>query len=213
MSFAESYLLASKVRSKLTREAANPKTPLRSLVLQANMLDNLMDHISVETEKKLSANKVSFSLPSRSPLSSGSSVTEYEVDLDSDSDSDDADYYYSSEEEEDEEEEDTLLIHRPQSYRRLPTMDLSLPEHDLLLIPEEEGEEADALPELSRSSSNSDSEPDEEVADVHYALAHAPASHKLSSEDLLHGHGHGHSRGHPASHHRHDAIYLMKLLY
>lgn len=210
MSFAESYLLASKVRSKLTREAANPKTPLRSLVLQANMLDNLMDHISVETEKKLSANKVSFSLPSRrSPLSSGSSVTEYEVDLDSDSDSDDADYYYSSEEE--DEDEDTLLIHRPQSYRRLPTMDLSLPEHDLLLIPEEEGEEADALPELSRSSSNSDSESDEEVADVHYALAHAPASHKLSSEDLLHGHGH--SRGHAASHHRHDAIYLMKLLY
>lgn len=52
MSFAQSYILASKVRTKLTREASNPKSSLRVLVTQANMLDNLMDHIATETAKR-----------------------------------------------------------------------------------------------------------------------------------------------------------------
>ncbi|QRG38348.1 hypothetical protein FDK38_002754 [Candidozyma auris] len=104
MSFAESYVLASKVRSKLTREASNPKTSLRSLVLQANMLDNLMDHIAVETEKKKKATaaaatsrapRVSFSLPEKPKVApvAGPSITEYEIDYDSASDSDEDDYF------------------------------------------------------------------------------------------------------------------------
>lgn len=52
MTFAQSYILASRVRSKLTKEASNPKSSLRVLVTQANMLDNLMDHIATETAKR-----------------------------------------------------------------------------------------------------------------------------------------------------------------
>lgn len=52
MTFAQSYMLASKVRSKLTREAANPRASLRNLVVQANMLDNLMDHIAEELSRR-----------------------------------------------------------------------------------------------------------------------------------------------------------------
>lgn len=200
-SLAESYILASKVRSKLTREAANPRTSLRSLVLQANMLDNLMDHITVAAEKKQAQAKVSFSLPQpkRSPLYYGSSVTEYEVESDSDSeDDDDDDYYFSS------DDEDDMDIAVSQPFHR------SASQGNLLVI-EEESE----MPELSRSSSNSDSELEEEVADVNYTLVHS-AAHKLSSEDLLRTNGHkdDHSRSHPApSHHRSNSIYLMELMF
>lgn len=128
LTFAQSYILASKVRNKLTREASNPKSSLHNLVVQANMLDNLMDHIAVETEKRTNAKqqeysqkKVSFDVnntpnfkPS-SPLShGGASITEYEVDSDSDeefdSDSDEdseTEYFYEDGEEEEESEEES----------------------------------------------------------------------------------------------------------
>lgn len=125
MSFSETYMLASRVRLKLTRSAANPKLPLRLLVLQANMLDNLMDHISSQYEtRKSSSNKVSFAVdeaPRKRNVSvlrgRGPTVTEYEVesdsdlDLDSDSDLDldaafsDSDSDYDSDEEEEEDED------------------------------------------------------------------------------------------------------------
>ncbi|CAL1199816.1 unnamed protein product [Candida parapsilosis] len=57
MSFAQTYILASKVRSKLTKEAASPKSSLRNLVVQANMLDNLMDYITEETERRNNYNQ------------------------------------------------------------------------------------------------------------------------------------------------------------
>ncbi|ABN65042.1 hypothetical protein PICST_29941 [Scheffersomyces stipitis CBS 6054] len=111
MSFAQSYILASKVRTKLTKEAANPKSSLRNLVVQANMLDNLMDFISEETEKRSKPTQVKFDLSTR--VSAGNkttttsnyktSITEYELDSESDSD-DDEDYYYEND---DEEEEDS----------------------------------------------------------------------------------------------------------
>ncbi|KAK6454231.1 uncharacterized protein RJT20DRAFT_130268 [Scheffersomyces xylosifermentans] len=121
LSFAQTYILASKVRSKLTKEASNPKSSLRNLVVQANMLDNLMDYISEETEKRSKVAHVKFDLADRtsSPSTSTStgststtnyktSITEYEIDSDSDSDSDDddADYYYDDEEEEDDDDEE-----------------------------------------------------------------------------------------------------------
>ena len=56
MSFAQTYILASKVRSKLTREAQSPKSSLRNLVVQANMLDNIMDYINDETKRRTSEN-------------------------------------------------------------------------------------------------------------------------------------------------------------
>ncbi|CAK9442245.1 uncharacterized protein LODBEIA_P59880 [Lodderomyces beijingensis] len=108
MSFAQTYILASKVRAKLTKEAASPKASLRNLVTQANMLDNLMDYISEETEKRTRRDqeqrekrRVSFSEPDghKPRVSSGlsaspsykTSIVEYEIDSDSDDDDDDED--------------------------------------------------------------------------------------------------------------------------
>lgn len=112
MSFAQSYVLASKVRGKLTKDASNAQVPLRNLVLQANMLDNLMDHISNENNKRLEKlNNVKFQIPQRPNQESqysSTSVQEYEVSSDSDeyeSDSD-SDYYYSSDEEVEEIEDE-----------------------------------------------------------------------------------------------------------
>lgn len=45
MSIAETYLLASKARAKLTKEAAKGDHDLRVLVSHANLLDNLMESI------------------------------------------------------------------------------------------------------------------------------------------------------------------------
>lgn len=180
MSFAESYVLASKVRLKLTKQALDPKSGLRQLVLQANMLDNLMDHIVVETEKKKQRTRVLFLLPAKphvEPVSlrgRGANVTEYEVESDldldlsdyddyalaSDLDSED-DYYYLS----DEEEENTrlslaMLLAVPRT-KQLPVMNLSN-DHDLLVIYEEDNEEE--MPELSRSTSILESESEDEYS-------------------------------------------------
>lgn len=162
-----------------------------------------MDHITDAAEKKLAQAKVSFSLPQprqNSPLSRGPSVTEYEIESDSDSDSeDDDDYYFSSD---DEEETD---IGTPQVFRRAGSVG------NLQVIQEETPESE--MPELSRSSSNSDSEPEEEVADVHYTLEHS-TPHKLSSEDLLRRNGHKENSRLPApSHHRTHSVYLMDLVF
>lgn len=201
-SLAESYILASKVRSKLTREAADPTTSLRSLVLQANMLDNLMDHITVAAEKKQAQAKVSFALPQpkRSPLAYGPSITEYEIESDSDSEEDDDDDYYFSSDDEDE-----MDIGISQPFHR------SASESNLLVIQEES-----EMPELSRSSSNSDSELEEEVEDIHYTIDHAAVPHKLSSEDLLRRNGHKddhHRLHHAPSHHRTNSVYQMELVF
>lgn len=239
MSFAESYVLASKVRSKLTKEAANPKTSLRSLVLQANMLDNLMDHIAEQTEKKRAA-KVSFALPEKStpqPIAvsrgRGPSVTEYEVESDSESDSDfdsDSEYDYESDSDMDNyqlgtggdseddyyyssEEEDVEVV---QSSVALATVKSykQLPVIDLsdahnLLVILEEHEEG--LPELSRSPSSSESE-DDEVDVPNYKLSTEVNAYKITSEQLFKSHGprQGSEVGDAHRHHRHNAIYLME---
>lgn len=245
MTFAESYVLASKVRSKLTKEAANPKSSLRSLVLQANMLDNLMDHISAQAEKKRSS-KVSFSLPEKKAASpipvtrgAGPMVTEYELESDSESDldsdfddsdsesdsesdleftqfsqstltsfveSDEEDFYYSSDEEDELSEivQSSTALASVKSYKLLPVMNLSA-DHDLLVIYEEQEDE---LPELSRSTSDSESE--DEVDIPSYTLA-AGNGYKISSEDLLRRHGHQESPVDESHRHqRHNAIYLME---
>ncbi|ODV79729.1 uncharacterized protein CANTADRAFT_211635 [Suhomyces tanzawaensis NRRL Y-17324] len=182
MSFAQSYILASKVRTKLTKEAANPRSSLRNLVMQANMLDNIMDHISEEThkrsilkkEKEMSASahtSVTFSVPN-ARREEATSVTEYEVGSDSDdddeidyeyhesddsdfSDSDEDDYYYSSDEE--DEEEDAIAqatVVRVSSFKELPSMNLSLSR-----IEEEDG--------LCRTLSLTDDEEEEELDSQH----------------------------------------------
>ena len=181
MSFAQTYIFASTVRSKLTKQASNPNSSLRVLVTQANMLDNVMDHLAEETEKSVTKNMsfsaeddhkhVSFQLPERKRHQGVSTnVTEYEVGSESDSDSDsdsysddddqsdsDSDYYYSSDDEE-EIQVPLIQIAKVQSFKQLPSMDLSK-----YSIEEEENEKdleeaEEEIPELSRSISLTDDE-------------------------------------------------------
>lgn len=205
MTFSETYILASKVRNKLTREASNPRSSLRALVVQANMLDNLMDHIQSETEKRMrqpatstgAGAHVSFSEPQPHRLST--SITEYEVDEDSDdsddddyddseivigdstdsdfdSDSDsDSDYYYSDS----EDEEVDVALAQPirsidasatnKSYKQLPYINLSLTKELSIIEEEDEEEEEDheLMPELTKSTSVSDSEEEYDVSDAY----------------------------------------------
>ncbi|EGV61185.1 hypothetical protein PSN45_001695 [Yamadazyma tenuis] len=196
MSFAQTYVLASKVRGKLTKDASNPKVSLRSLVVQANMLDNLMDHIASENSKRLDKlNRVKFELPKTQRQSDTSSpqyttsIKEYEVSSDSDSDvelddydSDSDDYYYSSEEEEEEEDE--------RSYTAVK-VDLSTPMK--LGTIQEESE----VPGLSISDSE---ESDDEFDGSHFKASPSVIDHhSLFHNNKLHQH----------HHHRNDAIYSI----
>lgn len=184
MSFAQTYIFASTVRSKLTKQASNPNSSLRVLVTQANMLDNVMDHLAEETEKRVTKNvsfstaeddhkHVSFQLPERKRHQGiSTNVTEYEVGSESDSDSDsdsysddddqsdsDSDYYYSSDDEEEETQVPSIQIAKVQSFKQLPCMDLSkysIEEENEEDVEDEEEEEE--IPELSRSISLTDDE-------------------------------------------------------
>lgn len=121
LSFAQTYILASKVRNKLTKEAQSPKSSLRNLVVQANMLDNIMDYISEETTRrtreyesirKQKSSSVQFA---PSPLRSNykTSITEYEIDEDS---SDDEDYSDEEMEDSSDDDEDEELL-QPQQHQ------------------------------------------------------------------------------------------------
>lgn len=106
MSISDTYLLASKARSKLQHEASRHDHDLRILVSHANMLDNLMDSlakhrnnhqvepISVNNSTSLYSDASSFSFDL-----SNSSVHHYESQYEADEEDDD------DEEEEEEEEE------------------------------------------------------------------------------------------------------------
>ncbi|CCE82983.1 Piso0_002754 [Millerozyma farinosa CBS 7064] len=101
MTLGESYILASRVRSKLTKHASDSRVGLRVLVTQANMLDNVMDHIDAEHAKRRSTAQNAYKTSIRfeepaikksrgrgtSNTRGKTSVTEYEVDSESDSDS------------------------------------------------------------------------------------------------------------------------------
>lgn len=230
MPFAQTYIFASTVRNKLTKQASNPNSSLRVLVTQANMLDNIMDHLAEETDKRVTKHMssqvesdqkhVSFQLPERKIQQGVSTkVTEYEVGSDSDSDSDsdsysddddedesdsDSDYYYYSDSEEEEEIQiPSIQIAKVQSFKQLPSMDLSQ-----YTIQEEEEDEYDEgveedrgdeeIPELSRSTSLTDDEnsslSDEEDlnqsnytfdADSSYVSYHDKKSKDVSKQDNL----------------------------
>lgn len=178
ISFAQSYILASKVKTKLSKQASDPKSSLRNLVVQANMLDNLMDYIGNETEKRCSEpslntkpedalKHVSFDDQSVRPPrdeATKTSVTEYEVDSDSDSDGEsdlsyeysdsdsesDSDYYYSDSDEEEAEWNPYQEVHQENSvYKKLPYMNLSIASgHFTHTIIEEEEEEENEIREV-----------------------------------------------------------------
>ncbi|AOA64922.1 Hypothetical protein PP7435_CHR4-0279 [Komagataella phaffii CBS 7435] len=98
LTFAETYLLASKVKDKLTKEAVNPKTNLRLLVCQANLLDNLMDTLQNRNEYQPDTNTVAFKGDSTiSLLGNDSVVTTTELsDSDEEYTDDESDYSSSS---------------------------------------------------------------------------------------------------------------------
>ncbi len=83
-SLQQTCVLASRVRSKLTKEATSPSKNLRALVSHANLLDNIISQISQQRS-------VGFSLPSqesRQRTSYNYHQSEFDSDSDSDSDSD-----------------------------------------------------------------------------------------------------------------------------
>lgn len=93
MSFAQTYILALKVRLKLTHDAGASNVSLRRLVVQANMLDTLMDLIAEQQLAKHHEPVLETVMEDRTE------VTTYEVDSDEDDelDNDDDVYYDSSE--------------------------------------------------------------------------------------------------------------------
>ncbi|KAK6205305.1 uncharacterized protein RJT21DRAFT_117776 [Scheffersomyces amazonensis] len=241
LSFAQTYILASKVRSKLTKEAANPKSSLRNLVTQANMLDNLMDYITEETEKRSKTSTVKFDITARNSrtTTTHTSTLVKEIELDEDeseddsedeydedyavldeqevdeeeSSSDDDDYYYYSDEEEPESEELISKIPTP-SYKQLPFIDLSLSN-----IPEED-EETSQVPELSHSRSLSDSESEDSEDDEHHLRTTVlePSNlnlnlHSLDSKQFQQKHHEIFTINHPTSHQRNSAIYSIESVF
>lgn len=99
MSLADTYLLASKARSKLTREASRQDHDLRILVSHANMLDNLMEELS--KQRYNNQHKVE---PVSSEYPHDSIEHEYEYE-DEEEDDDDDDYYNSGSDDEYYEDE------------------------------------------------------------------------------------------------------------
>lgn len=181
--------MASKVRVKLARQSADPKSSLRLLVLQANMLDRLMDDITINASKAKAPSKVTFTIPQKAKeqeihrTTGGPNVTEYEVDSDSDSDSDEEDYIYnaSSDSEEDDydpeddeylsDSDDELFMKdelRLTSSNNLRVIDLS-DDRQLPIVFEESEEEMPELQGLNITSS--DSESDDEIHMPNYVLS------------------------------------------
>lgn len=94
MSMAETYFLASKARTKLTREASRQDHNLRVLVSHANLLDNLMDALTkkrtaqIERPAPIETYKASFT-----PIPEEDEDDEYdEKDFSDDEDFDEADF-------------------------------------------------------------------------------------------------------------------------
>lgn len=94
MSLAETYMLASKARSKLTREASRQDHDLRILVSHANMLDNLMEELS---KQRYNTQHNVEPVSSESALDS---IHEYEYQEEEDDEEEDDEYYNSASEDE-----------------------------------------------------------------------------------------------------------------
>ncbi|CDK26371.1 unnamed protein product [Kuraishia capsulata CBS 1993] len=171
MSLAQTYSLAAKAKSKLTKEAVNPNADLRYLVCQANLLDNLMDSIthrrpvSILEPEPVAARKES-DLHVRFDNTTKVTTTEISGDLD---DLDDDDYYYDS--------EDSYVSDDDDNYGEFDSddsdSDSDSDSEESLVFSARLGSveftsrpltalESEQLPQLSHSSSESDSEDEHE---------------------------------------------------
>lgn len=152
MSVSDTYLLASKARSKLQYEASRNDHDLRILVSHANMLDNIMDSLAQRrrkqqadailiNESQVQSNKpVTFELskPDRQSQESHYEVYEEEEEYSDEYEDEYEDSYFDEEEDDDDEDDDDLdydLFEDCQlvsnrayqtnkvQYRSLPTVD------------------------------------------------------------------------------------------
>lgn len=218
MSFAQTYILALRVRLKLTRDASAPHTPLSRLVVQANMLDNLMDTIAEAQAAREDTPAVTHEtktvvFDAQPPSRDHTEILTYEIE--SDDDDEDDDIYYTSSDYDSESDEElsddgdlasdelTRMLsaasdyHYPYSARSGSMLvDALGTVHE-----EDENEVASELPLLVRCHSSSDSE--EELAEVLYDVA-APANPKEPTREIL-----GNARCNVLHHHRSNAIHLI----
>lgn len=157
MSLVENYKMASLVRRKLTQDSRLPKVSLRSLVLQANMLDNILDDI--DAAKLGNQKTVAFELPKPEKTK----VQEFEIvddDFDDDfDDSSDDDYDdYSDDYSEDDDDDDDYSDNSDSDYDSDDTIDfsyISTPKFNL--YPKNLSPIPEVVPELSDCDSSSDS--------------------------------------------------------
>lgn len=212
MSTLNTYYLASKVRSKLTKDAANPNVSLRNLVTQANMLDELMDSISNESSKRLdnlNNSKVTFDVSqSQKSYNRSTNVEELELNEESDeyeSESDDDSYYYSSSSDDDlydsddedyeNDEDEEIEIH----FHLIPKIQLNTIEEQT------EDEDEEDLPELFKTSSVTDSE--ESEGEYEYSTFPSPMVKDISQKPRNFNHDNLlTSRKLDQTHHRSDAV-------
>jgi hypothetical protein len=166
MSLSDTYFLASRARSKLTREATKGDHDLRVLVSHANLLDSLMDSLAEQrararTQAANEARTVQFVLPTkRQEHPTVATIEEVDSD-DSDSDSDcEADESESVvriddfDDDDDDDEHVRALDLGARSYRDIGT-----------LGDDEDDEDDGDLPNLTYSSDeDNDYESDEEDA-------------------------------------------------
>ncbi|CDR45420.1 CYFA0S18e01464g1_1 [Cyberlindnera fabianii] len=155
-SMADTYILASKARAKLTKEASRPDHDLRILVSHANMLDNLMDKIHAHRESILDgsyvAKNVSFTLPDITHVSIAEDDYDDVYDSDSDSDYDD----------DDDDEDDSL-------YHKATTVEYHADEDEY----DDDDDEWDSL-----SDAEDDFSEEEDEFESNYTYSHA--SHSIS---------------------------------
>lgn len=168
MSLAETYFLATRARSKLSKAASRHDHDLRVLVAHANMLDSVMD--SLAEKRRLEKSMLNTAAAEREAANAAVAFDdedddeEYFSDSDSDTDSD------SDEEEEEEEEFDDSkyrnLTHIPfgsnkREFRALPTVDEDTTDLPLLSYSSDEEEEEEELVEVGVVTATTDESQDD----------------------------------------------------
>lgn len=161
--YSQQYLLASKVKAKLTKEALNPDANLRKLVCNANMLDSLMESINKQPQKVSFQPSTKIEQTEYYSSSSESSEEEWsdeefmeevrqsEVELVGD---------LSDSEDEEEDDEYSLTRRKSEPISQLSDLGFTIT-----------GQQLDHLPMLSHSSSEDEdtfSDEDEEEEEYEY---------------------------------------------
>ncbi|ODV93893.1 hypothetical protein PACTADRAFT_4789 [Pachysolen tannophilus NRRL Y-2460] len=162
---AQTYLLASKVKSKLTKEAINPNADLRILVCQANLLDNLMDSLSskkplpnFQSEYNGGGNRfVDFSSDENEESNGGSNNSFYSTQVTTREILDDDEEEDEDEEDEEEYDDDEEILLAKAKIHTSPCMDEDINAD----IEEEEYEEDDEYYFSDDSYNSSDDEESE----------------------------------------------------